>query len=105
MTINSRAKGKNGELELVDELKQRGFYSARRGQQYSGGAGSADVVSSLPGIHLECKRVEKGSLHEWLAQAVRDAGGAAIPVVAHRRNRGEWVAVLRLADLVKILAR
>jgi len=102
MTINSRRKGKAGELELAHFLINHGF-PARRGQQFKGGAGSPDVVcDSLPRIHFEAKRVERGNLHEWLAQATRDAGDK-VPVVAHRRSRGDWVAILPLADLLKIL--
>ena len=40
---NSRAKGARGELELSNLLKQYG-YSTRRGQQYCGSNGDADVV-------------------------------------------------------------
>ena len=36
------------------------------------------------------------------SQAKRDAGDK-LPVVAHRRNASEWVAILRLEDLLAIL--
>jgi Holliday junction resolvase len=102
MKINSRAKGKAGELELAAYLRERGF-DARRGVQFKGGSDSPDVVCpALPGVHLECKRVEAGNLYTWLAQAVRDAGGK-VPVVAHRRNRQDWVAILPLASLLGML--
>ena len=54
--MNSKRKGKRGELELAKKLKECGF-SARRGQQYSG-IGGDDVVG-LDGIHIECKRSER----------------------------------------------
>ena len=54
---NSRRKGADGERELAKKLKEYG-YDTRRGQQYSGANGDADVVG-LPGIHIECKRVER----------------------------------------------
>ena len=100
--INSRQKGAAGERELADFLRQHDV-GARRGQQFHGGPGSPDVVTDLDGIHFECKRVERGSLYDWLAQAQRDAGEGKIPVVAHRRNRKEWVAILPLAELLKLL--
>lgn len=113
MPLNSRAKGKAGELELSAYLRERG-YEARRGQQFRGGGDSPDVVG-IPGTHVECKRVEAGNLHDWLDQAIRDAGvSGATPVVMHRRNkprgnavtcRGEWVAILRLDDLLNLLPR
>lgn len=103
MPINSRAKGAAGERELAQYLRDHGF-EARRGQQFHGGPGSPDVVTDLKDVHFECKRVEKGSLYDWLAQAVRDAAGK-IPVVAHRRNREEWVAILPLNDLLELVRK
>ena len=44
--------------ELANLLKDYGFEDARRGQQYCGANGDADVVG-LEGVHIECKRVEK----------------------------------------------
>jgi len=99
----SRAKGKRGELELAAYLRARGI-DAHRGQQFKGGAGSPDVVHDIPGVHLECKRCESGNLYEWLAQAQRDVGASgALPVVAHRKNNKEWVAILPLNELLEIL--
>lgn len=46
------------ERELANLLKDRYGYDCRRGQQFCGSNGDADVVG-LPGIHIECKRVEK----------------------------------------------
>jgi hypothetical protein len=100
--INSRVKGAVGERELAAWLRERGI-SARRGQQFHGGGDSPDVVADLPGVHLECKRVEAGNPYVWLAQAVSDAGPNQIPIVAHRRNRQGWIAVLRLDDLLGLL--
>jgi hypothetical protein len=55
MPVNSRQKGKRGELAFVKVLKGMG-YNARRGQQFKGGADSPDIVCpDLPGIHFEVK--------------------------------------------------
>ena len=103
--MNSRNKGKRGELEMAAFLRERGFDDARRGQQFKGGPGSPDVVG-VPGLHLECKRVEALQLYPALAQACRDAGDAgSIPVVLHRRSREEWVAILRADDFLSIWQR
>ncbi len=100
--INSNRKGKVGERELANWLKERGYAEARRGVQYKGGASSPDVVG-VPGIHIECKRVEALQLYPALAQARRDAGDAgAIPVVLHRRNDEQWVAILGADDFLTI---
>lgn len=78
-------------------------YEARRGQQFSGGSDSPDVVHSIPGLHLEVKRVEAGNLYGWLEQAINDAGPGKVPVVMHRRNNREWVAILRFDDMMNLL--
>jgi len=105
MPINSRSKGKRGELELSHVIQAKGW-GARRGQQYSGGNDSPDIVSELPGnFHIECKRVEAGNLYNWLDQATEDADPKAIPVVMHRRNDKPWVAIMDLENffiLVKL---
>ena len=69
--MNSRDKGARGERELANYLRSFGF-DARRGQQYSGANGDADV-EGLPGIHIECKRVEKLDINSWLRQADDDS--------------------------------
>lgn len=97
--MNSREKGKRGERELATTLRGYG-YGTRRGQQYCGANGDADVVG-LPGIHIECKRVERLNLDDAMAQAKADAKGD-IPVVMHRKNNGEWRATMSLADFMKI---
>lgn len=101
--MNSRQKGARGERELAEKLREYG-YEVRRGQQYSGANGDADVVG-VPGLHIECKRVEKLNLDDALAQSVRDARDGEMPVVMHRRNRTEWKATVRLDDFMDIWER
>lgn len=98
--MNSRDKGKRGELELVRFL--RGFgYDAHRGVQYKGGQESPDVVG-LPFIHIECKRVEDLNIYEAYKQSKRDAG-IYIPVVMHRKNDCEWLVTMADNDFHIIL--
>lgn len=92
--MNSRDKGKRGELEAARVLKEYG-YETRRGQQYSGATGDADVVG-LPGIHLEIKRVEKLNISKAVQQSVNDARDGELPVVMHRRNRETWLVTMPL---------
>lgn len=100
--VNSRRKGKVGELEFAKYLRDFGF-AARRGQQFKGGGDSPDVVTDIENVHFEVKRVERGNLHDWLAQASEDAAEGEWPVVAHRRSRSEWIAVLPMNVLLKLL--
>ena len=100
---NSRRKGKTGELEFKDFLnKHYEGAEARRGQQFSGGGDSPDVVHNIPGIHFEVKRCESGSWRDWLKQAINDAGDK-IPIVATRRNHEEWVAIMPMDKLINLL--
>ena len=100
--MNSRDKGKRGELELSHFLTGHG-HPARRGQQYSGSPDSPDVIcKSLP-FHFEVKRTECLSLYPAMQQAVNDDGEGSVPLVAHRRNKREWLAILRLDDLLELL--
>ena len=92
--MNSRQKGKRGELEAARVLREDG-YETRRGQQYSGAAGDADVVG-LPGIHLEIKRVEKLNISEAMKQSIRDARDGELPVVMHRKNKETWLVTMPL---------
>lgn len=100
--MNSRDKGARGEREFAALLREHG-HDARRGCQFQGGPGSPDVVcDSLPGYHFEVKRVQAGNLYTWMAQATEDAGDKRVPVVAHRRNNQEWVAILPMTDFLKL---
>ena len=56
--MNSRSRGATGEREVASILRGKKNKKARRGQQYSGANGDADVVG-LPGIHIEVKRRER----------------------------------------------
>ena len=98
--MNSRAKGSVGERELARKLREYG-YNARRGQQYSGINGDADVIG-LQGVHIECKRVEKLNIDDALSQSIRDAKENEIPVVMHRKNHTEWKVTMRLEDWIKL---
>lgn len=102
--VNSRAKGARGEVELAHWLTERGF-TARRGQQFSGGGDSPDVVCErlkALGVQVECKRVEKLEVYKALAQAQRDAGGTG-GVVFHRKNNQQWIVVMDAEKLLELL--
>lgn len=103
MAVNSKRKGKTGELELARKLREYG-YNARRTVQYNGKAedGEADL-QGLPGIHIECKRVEQLSLYKAIDQAKRDSAGSdKLPAVFHRKNNCEWLVAMPLDSFMKI---
>ena len=98
--MNSRDKGKRGELEAAHLLKKYG-YDARRGQQFSGANGDADVVG-LPGIHLEVKRVEKLNIENAVEQSVSDAREGEKPAVLHRKNRRSWLVTMPFDEWIEL---
>lgn len=103
--INSRQKGKRAELELAKTLREFGF-EAKRSQQFAGINGDADIIG-VPGIHIECKHVERLNLDAALEQSERDAsaefkktGNPVTPVVIHRKNRQDWRITMMLDDFL-----
>lgn len=100
MPINSRDKGARFERTLASKLRDYG-YECRRGQQYCGANGDADVVG-LPGIHIEAKAVEKMRLYDWMEQAKRDAKENELPAVFHKKNHAEILVTMTLDDWMQI---
>lgn len=98
MGKSERDKGKRFERLIANVLKGRG-YDARRGQQYSGASGDADVIG-LDGIHIECKAVERLNIHNAYTQSMNDARDGEVPVVIHKRNRGPILVTLGLSDFL-----
>lgn len=95
--INSRQKGKRGELEACRWLRSLG-YAAERGVQYCGRAGAADiVVAELPHVHFEVKYgvtgldLETELLTAAINQARADRQLPSIwPVVLWKPLRKPW---------------
>lgn len=103
--VNSRAKGARGEREWRDQLRALGCPSARRGQQFSGGADSPDVVGGWEGTHAEVKRVQNLNLEKAMQQAERDAAGKSIPYVAHRKDGSPWLVTIRADQILDFCRR
>lgn len=101
MSKSQRDKGKRGEREVANILRDAGYSDARRGVQYHGGPSSPDVVG-LAGVHLEVKRTEKCEAYKFLEQAEDDSDEGEIPVVVHRQNGKEWIAILPFEDFLKL---
>lgn len=105
--INSKKKGKRGELEVTSLLKKFGF-NAHRSAQYCGNTGAAADVEGLPGIHIEVKRVERLNLKKAYEQAVNDSkenGNNDIPAVFHRGSYEPWMVTLSLVDFLELMKK
>ena len=105
----SREKGKRGERQWRDLLREFGFLKAYRSQQYSGKApdgSSADVqCPELPSIHWEVKNVERLNVWAAIGQVLIDRPVGKIPVVAHTKNNHGFLVTLPAEDFLNILRR
>jgi Holliday junction resolvase len=97
---NSKQKGARGERELSSKLKEYG-YQTRRGQQYCGANGDADVVG-LTGIHIECKRVERLNIYDAISQVKADKKDNELGAVFHRKDRSEWLVTMTMEEWIKL---
>lgn len=100
--MNSKQKGKRGELEAVRFLKGLG-YDVRRTSQYCGQTGDAADLVGMKGFHIEVKRNERLNVYEAVEQAVRDSQGKRIPFVLHRKNNKPWLITQLATDWVRTL--
>lgn len=101
--MNSRAKGKRGELQLCEALRSLGFADARRSQQFCGRTGAADLTdNAIPGFHVECKSVASIGALRFAEQAERDAKEGVVPLVCMKANRSSWYTMLRLEDFANL---
>lgn len=100
MPINSKKKGAAGEREFSNLCKEHG-YNTKRTQQFCGKNGDADV-DGIEGLHIEVKRVEKLNIENAIKQASDDARSGEMPIVAHRKNRGEWLITMKANDWFEV---
>jgi hypothetical protein len=98
--INSRAKGKRGELALRQVLIPYWPDAGRNLDQF--GPNKMDMVNT-PGVHWQCKWVESLNIWKALNQAITEADPKDIPVVAFKRNGTRWFAALELDELIPLL--
>lgn len=103
--INSRAKGCRFEREVRDIFRDAGF-EARRGQQFSGGSDSPDVI--IPDLHdeyhVEAKFVEALNIYKAMAQAIQDAEGK-IPLVFHKKSHQGVLVTMLVDDFMELLVK
>lgn len=94
MGKSSQIKGKRGELELANLIRDMWGYEVKRGQVFNG---QSDLVG-LKGIHPEVKRVEKLNIHKAMEQSRTEAEKRrdGVPVVFHRTNREPWLVTMDL---------
>ena len=100
--MNSKQKGKRGELEVARILKDHGI-DARRTAQFCGNTGEAADVIGLEGYHIEVKRCETTKIWDWIQQAERDHKAGTVPLVVFRKNGERWKVTLDFEVFLDIL--
>ena len=97
MSKMQRTKGAQGERELAELIRTLGIDAARSAR--NGVDQAEDIMHGIPGVHVECKRVERLNVSQAMKQAT-DAAGRKIPTVWHRRNREAWLVTIPAADVL-----
>lgn len=103
MSRTERDKGRKGEAEVAAIYTAAGL--AVRGLEGSGDHLIVCGPSAWPMLHSEVKRQETARPWAWFEQAQAEAPAGATPVVAFRRNRSPWLALLPLEELAAIVGQ
>lgn len=104
MSAAERRKGASGELEVVHLLHSYGWPSARRTSDGREQRLRGDIAGGPSGVHFEVRRRERVNVWACYEQAVSDLEHpGVIPVVAFRRSRSPWLAVIELPELLELL--
>ena len=105
---SGRSKGVAAERELVNILKQLGVPAERNSQFKGGGADNPDIETPFKHIaHIEvkrCKKITSALVKSALAQAKKDAPNKP-PLIIMRDDNGEWVCLMPLTPMVKLLKK
>ena len=92
MTAMQRNKGKAGEREAAELVRELTGWDVRRRVRQHGGDSDLEGV---PGWSVEVKRhrtATRAELAQWWRQAVSQSGDAR-PLLLYRADRAEWRAV------------
>lgn len=102
--MDSRAKGKRGELEACSALARIGL-DCRRTVQYNGRGGMSDVLcEDAPKLHIEVKLTERLNPYGFIDQAIRDMHRLPhVPMVVCRSSYKPWLMILQLDDVPRFV--
>lgn len=108
MTANTpsskRAKGKDFERAIAQDLREAGLDPNARRMMMSGAMEDlkSDIITSLP-IHIECKRQEKWDIESYYQQALSGKKQHEIPIVVMKKSRKDAMALLSWKDLIWLM--
>jgi sensor domain CHASE-containing protein len=97
-----RDKGRRGEAEVAAIFREAGL--AVRGLEATGDHVVASAGAGRVRLHSEVKRQETARPWQWWRQAEAETEPGSATVVAFRRNRSPWLAMIRLDVLALLVA-
>ena len=108
---SAKNKGWLGQKEVIERISQISEFGLSEGDLISrsrGSQGEDIIMSPLAQNRLyfddwEVKWYSKVRVCRWMDQVVKRKSKK--PVVCFRENRGDWYAMVRLDDLLNILAQ
>lgn len=98
--INSRAKGRRGELALCDIFRPWWPDVCPNLDQF--GDEKFDL-RNMPGWHIQSKWQERLNIWACLTQTVTEARPGDIPVLCLKRNRSPWYGAMPLDELIPLM--
>lgn len=103
-TPNNRQRGKRGEREARDAVRQHWHAANCIRAAQSNGHWSADLLYCDPQnvLHAEVKLRRKIAASLFLDQAIRDCKDA-VPVVLMKQDAGEWLVMFRCSDTARFV--
>lgn len=99
--VNSRRKGKRGELEFIQRHLIPFWPDAKRNLDQFGDD-KRDCLE-VGGVHWQIKRTENLKLWKAIEQAETEAAEHDLPVVAFRRNHSKWYCIVEADEMVALL--
>ena len=109
MGKRSRDKGKTGERDARDKVRDLWNSPECQRSAQACGSFSADLLGGPPGLHLEVKRYARIVPSDWVQQATDDSRKSGdVPVVLCREDRGDWNVIIpmeRAEEFARALIR
>ena len=98
--MNSKAKGKRGELYVVNKFKDYGYNNAHRTAQFKGNTGQAADIEGIDYIHAEVKFVESLNISKAMLQAKRDNKSDKLECIFHKKNNEGLMVTMEFDDWI-----
>lgn len=101
MSASQRNKGAAGEREVCSLIREHlGIKAVRNLMQTR--EGGADIKLNPYSIEVK-RRARIGLIYDWMAQARKECDGEERPLVLCRADGKEWLAVMPIAELFRLI--